>query len=220
MAVNLMPTPPAGAVQLPAKPLAVFRWVFTAGALILVLWSAVRIDVKWSRLLEAPADLWNLSRLMFTRMERGDIGKLTAAMWESISIAWLGTIIAAIFAIPLSFLAAENLVGRPVAWVTRQIFNVLRAVPEIILALLFIPVFGFSTGAPRADALSSGGKARTALDQLTNSGIGAGVLSPYDIAVIDGDPETVAEVKDVWTFARDTRSRDPNWRLVATEAED
>ena len=39
-------------------------------------------------------------------------------------------------------------------------------------------------------------------------------------SVIDGDPETVAEVKDVWTFARDTRSRDPNWRLVATEEED
>jgi predicted lipid-binding transport protein (Tim44 family) len=39
-------------------------------------------------------------------------------------------------------------------------------------------------------------------------------------AVIDGDPETVAEVKDVWTFARDTRSKDPNWKLVATEEED
>jgi predicted lipid-binding transport protein (Tim44 family) len=38
--------------------------------------------------------------------------------------------------------------------------------------------------------------------------------------VIDGDPETVAEVKDVWTFARDARSRDPNWKLVATEEEE
>ena len=38
--------------------------------------------------------------------------------------------------------------------------------------------------------------------------------------VIDGDPATVAEVQDVWTFARDTRSRDPNWKLVATEEED
>ncbi|TWG88979.1 putative lipid-binding transport protein (Tim44 family) [Mesorhizobium sp. J18] len=38
--------------------------------------------------------------------------------------------------------------------------------------------------------------------------------------IIDGDPETVAEVKDVWTFARDTRARDPNWKLVATEAEE
>jgi predicted lipid-binding transport protein (Tim44 family) len=38
--------------------------------------------------------------------------------------------------------------------------------------------------------------------------------------VIDGDSETVAEVKDVWTFSRDLRSRDPNWKLAATEAED
>lgn len=38
--------------------------------------------------------------------------------------------------------------------------------------------------------------------------------------VIDGDPEAVVEVKDIWTFARDTQSRDPNWRLVATEAEE
>ena len=37
--------------------------------------------------------------------------------------------------------------------------------------------------------------------------------------VIDGDPETVVEVKDVWTFARDTRSRDPNWKLVETQSE-
>jgi predicted lipid-binding transport protein (Tim44 family) len=38
-------------------------------------------------------------------------------------------------------------------------------------------------------------------------------------AVIDGNPEKVIEVTDVWTFARDVTSRDPNWRLTATEAE-
>src|SRR5690606_10048326 len=37
---------------------------------------------------------------------------------------------------------------------------------------------------------------------------------------IDGDPEAVIEIRDLWTFARDTRSRDPNWKLVATEAEE
>lgn len=37
--------------------------------------------------------------------------------------------------------------------------------------------------------------------------------------LIDGDAENVAEVNDLWTFARDTRSRDPNWKLVATESE-
>jgi predicted lipid-binding transport protein (Tim44 family) len=36
--------------------------------------------------------------------------------------------------------------------------------------------------------------------------------------VIEGSPEKVTEVTDVWTFARDLSSRDPNWKLVATEA--
>ena len=36
--------------------------------------------------------------------------------------------------------------------------------------------------------------------------------------VIDGNPDKVTDVTDVWTFARDVTSRDPNWKLVATEA--
>jgi predicted lipid-binding transport protein (Tim44 family) len=36
--------------------------------------------------------------------------------------------------------------------------------------------------------------------------------------VIEGNPEKVTDVTDVWTFARDLSSRDPNWKLVATEA--
>ncbi|HZT26804.1 MAG TPA: Tim44/TimA family putative adaptor protein [Pseudolabrys sp.] len=36
--------------------------------------------------------------------------------------------------------------------------------------------------------------------------------------VVDGSAERVSDVTDIWTFARDTSSRDPNWKLVATEA--
>jgi predicted lipid-binding transport protein (Tim44 family) len=36
-------------------------------------------------------------------------------------------------------------------------------------------------------------------------------------AVKDGNPDKVTDVTDVWTFARDVTSRDPNWKLVATE---
>ncbi len=35
--------------------------------------------------------------------------------------------------------------------------------------------------------------------------------------IIDGNADKVTDVTDVWTFARDTTSRDPNWKLVATE---
>ena len=36
-------------------------------------------------------------------------------------------------------------------------------------------------------------------------------------AVIDGNAEKVTDVTDVWTFARDISSRDPNWKVIATE---
>jgi predicted lipid-binding transport protein (Tim44 family) len=35
-------------------------------------------------------------------------------------------------------------------------------------------------------------------------------------ALVDGDAQNTREIADVWTFARDTRSSDPNWTLVAT----
>jgi predicted lipid-binding transport protein (Tim44 family) len=45
------------------------------------------------------------------------------------------------------------------------------------------------------------------------------ITATYDKAgaVIDGSPERVVDMTDIWTFARELGSRDPNWRLVATE---
>jgi predicted lipid-binding transport protein (Tim44 family) len=39
-----------------------------------------------------------------------------------------------------------------------------------------------------------------------------------DGKVIEGDPTEVQTIRDAWTFSRDVSSRDPNWKLVATEA--
>nr|WP_321455190.1 Tim44/TimA family putative adaptor protein [uncultured Cohaesibacter sp.] len=36
--------------------------------------------------------------------------------------------------------------------------------------------------------------------------------------VIEGDPNAVEEVTDIWTFSRDVTSRNPNWKLVGTES--
>ncbi len=38
--------------------------------------------------------------------------------------------------------------------------------------------------------------------------------------VIEGDPERLTEVTDIWTFARDIRSDDPNWILIETSTKD
>ncbi|KAF0117068.1 MAG: hypothetical protein FD149_1263 [Rhodospirillaceae bacterium] len=46
------------------------------------------------------------------------------------------------------------------------------------------------------------------------------VVRDRDGHVVEGDPNRVNKVVDLWTFARDTRSSDPNWILVETRSED
>tara|TARA_R110001583_G_scaffold190212_1_gene354314 strand:+ start:5360 stop:6142 length:783 start_codon:yes stop_codon:yes gene_type:complete len=46
------------------------------------------------------------------------------------------------------------------------------------------------------------------------------VIRNNDGDVISGDPNKVVEAEDLWTFARNIESRDPNWLLVATETPD
>jgi phosphonate transport system permease protein len=131
-------------ISLPKKPVDRFRNVITISIVVALIWSLVGLDIKWERLIDLPADLYLIGTLMFGNLNIADFPGLLGSMWVSISIAWVGTLIAALFAIPLSFLAAENLVGRPIAWVIRQVFNILRAVPEVILAIALIPIFGLS----------------------------------------------------------------------------
>lgn len=38
--------------------------------------------------------------------------------------------------------------------------------------------------------------------------------------VVDGNPNAIITVTDFWTFARNTRSKDPNWTLIATRSLD
>jgi predicted lipid-binding transport protein (Tim44 family) len=44
------------------------------------------------------------------------------------------------------------------------------------------------------------------------------VTRAMDGSIVDGDPEHPIEKTDYWTFARDIRSTDPNWVLVATSS--
>jgi len=44
------------------------------------------------------------------------------------------------------------------------------------------------------------------------------VTRAMDGSIVDGDPDHPVEKTDFWTFARDTRTTDPNWMLVATSS--
>jgi predicted lipid-binding transport protein (Tim44 family) len=44
------------------------------------------------------------------------------------------------------------------------------------------------------------------------------VVRDSDGETVEGDPNHVTKITDIWTFARNTRSRDPDWTLVATSS--
>lgn len=44
------------------------------------------------------------------------------------------------------------------------------------------------------------------------------VVRDKDGQVLQGDANAITDVTDIWTFARDTKARDPNWSLVATRS--
>ncbi len=73
-------------------------------------------------------------------------------------------------------------------------------------------------GVEQAKIVSSrfeGGEATASVEFLSNQ-----VRATYDKdgALVEGDPNRIDLVKDLWTFSRELSSGDPNWTLVATGA--
>lgn len=73
-------------------------------------------------------------------------------------------------------------------------------------------------GIDKADIIEAEVKNRTAYVTVKFVSELISVTRDADGEVIEGDPKKVREVTDIWTFARELASKNPNWKLVATEA--
>jgi predicted lipid-binding transport protein (Tim44 family) len=71
-------------------------------------------------------------------------------------------------------------------------------------------------GIKSADIVEARMDGRTALVTVKFVSEQINVTRDASGTVVEGDPQQIATVTDVWTFSRNTRSRDPNWLLVAT----
>lgn len=61
---------------------------------------------------------------------------------QTIAIAVLGTLIGAVLAIPFAFLASFNIMPKPVAYAVRVLILMMRTIPSIVWALMWIRVTG------------------------------------------------------------------------------
>ncbi len=69
-------------------------------------------------------------------------GGVPYLLFETIAIAFLGTLVGAVLALPFAFLGASNIVPRPVALVVRLAVMAVRTIPAFVYGLMFIMVTG------------------------------------------------------------------------------
>ena len=127
--------------KLPRGP-RVFRILVTVVIVVPAFWSATGLDISIERMANAPADIWRIVRQLVPDLSSEAIQRALPKVMESVFIAWIGTMIGAFFSFPLAFLAAKNVTPTTVNTSIRQVLNAIRAVPELLLAMILIPVTG------------------------------------------------------------------------------
>ncbi len=142
----------------------IIKWAVTLGILIPFIWSVAGLEVSIDRVWAAPGQVWALISGMFPP-DFSDIGRLMAKLLESIYVAWIGTMIGAIFSFPAGFMAASNIAPRWLVGPTRAILSGIRAFPELILAVIFIVPFGLG---PFTGAMAIGLHSIGTLGKLTS----------------------------------------------------
>jgi phosphonate transport system permease protein len=103
------------------------------------------LDISWSHFITGFAELARIIGLMFPP-DCGNTARLLLwlkALGETLSIALLGTLAAAVLAFPVSLLAARNITpGWPVRFIIRRGLDTIRGVNTLIWALIWINVIG------------------------------------------------------------------------------
>lgn len=122
-----------------------FRICVTAVVLALFFWSAAA-----ARPGNVHVGGWKVAKGIFEGLAHPDAALLfnftregvAYLMLETVCIAFLGTLVGAVIALPFAFVSAANIVSRPVAFLGRLTVMAVRTVPPIIYGLMFIRVTG------------------------------------------------------------------------------
>lgn len=195
----------------PLPPSRLRRNLASIGVLAVVAWAALGIDVELEHLARLPGGVWLIANRMFidpgldlTYVETALLGML-----QSIEIAWVGTVIAAILSLPIGFVAAKNVSSGAISNAIRVLLDAIRAFPELVLAVaIFIPIAGLG---PVAGALALGVHSIGTLGKLTAEviegidkgpveavrAVGGNSLQTHRWAVL---PQVLPEIVAFWLY--------------------
>jgi phosphonate transport system permease protein len=176
---------------------------------LVFVWCLADLGLKLDRLLALPAKLFAILDAMLVPPDWSFAPVAWDAMVVSIQMAWIGTIIGAVLSLPLGFLAAQNVSSRTISTAVRVLLDAIRAVPEVVLAVVvFVPIAGLG---PYAGALAIGIHSVGTLGKLTAEAIESVDAGPLEaIRAVGGDslrvqrwgilPQVLPEIIAFWLY--------------------
>jgi len=117
-----------------------------AGALLFVAWFValcIWFDITPARLSHGISGLFVILRQMIPPSPGAQWQDILQGLAESVAMAFLGTFVAAMIALPLGFLGARNVLVNALAhFSVRRVFDAFRGVDQLIWALAFVRAVG------------------------------------------------------------------------------
>ena len=139
--------PPAAASRRWTKPPTIqnrlWRWGRGVGLAIYLALAFATIDVNWARVWEGLPGGWQFLTAFFPPDFTSRWGDIYDGILESIWMTVAATVVGIAMSIPIGIGAARNVAPLPIYYVCRSILAVSRSFQEIILAIVFVKLFGF-----------------------------------------------------------------------------
>ncbi len=121
------------------------RWKLWTGAglfAVAFIWSARGAEASLPRFIEGLPLLARIVVLMLVP-DWSWAGRSLSGMVVSVQVALLGTTVGMLLAFPLAFLASRNISPHAASsYLGKQVLNLIRTFPEIILAIFFVAAYG------------------------------------------------------------------------------
>lgn len=175
------------------------RTVFYLVCVAAIVWSLRTIEVIPEFLYDAPEQTADLFRRMWPFDWEFYPEAIHASLIETFHIATLGTILALLMAVPLSFLAARNFTRNPLLNALAQfIFVASRSVNSLIWALLFVAIFG--PGA-LAGVMSIAFRSIGFVGKIFSEALEESARGPIEALTAVGAPRSMIIVKGYWPQA-------------------
>lgn len=192
----------------PTKPRRLIErasWIIVT---LVVIACLIGVKADWSDLLGLPQQFVIYLGRLFGPPAWSRAGDALSAMMLSVAMAWIGTVIAAIISLPLSFLGTKGLAPAWIRVPVRVVFAALRAVPEVIIAILILTVTGLTpfTGALALGVTSIGtlgkwgSEAFENVDRRVIESVRATGATPLDTARWAFWPAAATDVIAFWLY--------------------